>query len=364
MVEACVIENPATRYVRSVEVSVNTLDVVVRSEDCVHEHPNGARSDPASTPLRPHPVRDDCVWGGRGEVDVADHLVRWCHDRVGEGDAGVEGADAGVDKRVSVFLLVCRGGHPFAEVWLGGRERSSELLCQLRVESLEHANTTERVHVAEHSDIVPATAGRNQRVCARQALARLAYGTTGRRVVLSRRITAVEQSLGMETSIDILVPSAHPIVGEWFDLTPAAADGMPPHITLLWPWVPVITPEAVSRLRRATAEVRPFAIELSATGRFSGVLYLAPTPVAPLLALSRAIWHAFPETPPYGGELDHEAVPHLTAAKGDELDEAERALQERVLDPLQVLVDRICISAEGSAWDGRWAVVEEIHLSA
>lgn len=184
------------------------------------------------------------------------------------------------------------------------------------------------------------------------------------RTPISRDRSAQSSRIGgVETSIDILVPSAHPIVGEWYDLTPAAADGMPPHVTLLWPWVPVITPDAVMRLRSATSQVRPFTVALSATGRFSGVLYLAPTPVSPLLELARAIWNAFPETPPYGGELDHEPVPHLTAAKGEELDEAEQELRQRVHQPLEVLVDRVCISAEGASSDGRWAVVEEVHLS-
>jgi hypothetical protein len=38
------------------------------------------------------------------------------------------------------------------------------------------------------------------------------------------------------SSIDILLPQLDDLIGQWWNQTIAAADGMPPHITLLWPW--------------------------------------------------------------------------------------------------------------------------------
>lgn len=167
----------------------------------------------------------------------------------------------------------------------------------------------------------------------------------------------------MESSIDVLVPTAHAVVSQWYDLTEAAADGMPPHITLLWPWLPAVTSEAVDRLREVTSRIPPFAVSLGTTGRFPGVLYLEPKPLPPLLALARAVWAAFPETPPYGGTLDHEPVMHLTAAKGEHLDEAENVLRLRVREPLAVWVDKLAISQEGAGANGRWGVVAELELN-
>ena len=167
----------------------------------------------------------------------------------------------------------------------------------------------------------------------------------------------------VESSIDILVPSAQPIVGEWYGATPAAADGMPPHITLLWPWVGHVTGEAVAKLTDALEGVAAFDLSFSGTGQFPGVLYIAPTPSEPLLNLMRRIWSAFPDTPPYGGELGYEPVPHLTAAKGsDGLDAIEAALAQRLREPLSLLVDRISVSQEGASPDGKWAVVAEVEL--
>lgn len=113
---------------------------------------------------------------------------------------------------------------------------------------------------------------------------------------------------------------------------------------------------------RALSKFTAFSVTLASTGRFPGVLYLEPAPLAPVLALSRAIWRSFPETPPYAGALDHEPVPHLTAAKGEELDAAEREVRRRIQEPVTVLVDKVSISAEGAGSDGRWAVVAEVEL--
>jgi 2'-5' RNA ligase len=171
------------------------------------------------------------------------------------------------------------------------------------------------------------------------------------------------QDSRVESSIDILIPSARSVVGEWYDLTESAADGMPPHITLLWPWLAAITDEALERLREATSRVTPFTVAFAGTGRFPGVLYLDPAPSAPLLELSRAIWLAFPEAPPYGGSLDHEPIPHLTVAKGERLDDVERQLRQRLEVPFEVLVDTISVSQAGAAGDGRWGVIADVELS-
>ena len=165
----------------------------------------------------------------------------------------------------------------------------------------------------------------------------------------------------MAASIDLLVPAAHRIIGEWYDRTEAAGDGMPPHITLLWPWA--LSQPGLDRLDSALATAEPFDVVFSTIGRFPGVVYLAPEPLDALLLLMRSIWSAFPESPPYGGELNHEPVPHLTAAKDSDeraLDEVETTLRGRIDEPLRLRVDRVWVSAEGAGPDGQWGVVREI----
>ena len=173
----------------------------------------------------------------------------------------------------------------------------------------------------------------------------------------------------MASSIDILVPAARPVVGEWSDLTPAAAEGMPPHVTLLWPWFENVTPLGLARLADVVSELHAFELVFSAIGRFPGVLYLAPSSHSQdeLVSVMRRIWSAFPETPPYAGQITHEPVPHLTVAKDEDdryLDQVAGVLGRRLREALAIQVDRICVSQQGTGVDGRWSVVTEFALPA
>lgn len=167
----------------------------------------------------------------------------------------------------------------------------------------------------------------------------------------------------MVASIDLLVPTAHQLIGDWYDLTEAAADGMPPHITVLWPWE--LSQAGIDLLEEALAATDPFDLSFSTTGRFPGVLYLAPEPRDELLRLMRAVWSTFPEWPPYRGALDREPIPHLTAAKNSSesrLDEIDEVLRARLQEPLTLRVDRVFVSAEGIGSGNAWGVVREISL--
>lgn len=99
---------------------------------------------------------------------------------------------------------------------------------------------------------------------------------------------------------------------------PSAAEGVPAHITLLFPFRTAadIDDDALARARAIAAGARPFDFTLARIGRFDGTIYLAPEPAAPFVALTQALAGAFPEHPPYGG-LHRDIVPHLTVARGD-----------------------------------------------
>jgi 2'-5' RNA ligase len=94
---------------------------------------------------------------------------------------------------------------------------------------------------------------------------------------------------------------------------------MPPHVTLLYPFVPQAQLDAatVAELRRIVATTSAFEFALTDLGRFPGVLYLAPEPAGPFVALTRAIVERWPEHPPYDGAYDT-IVPHLTIVGGRE----------------------------------------------
>jgi hypothetical protein len=123
----------------------------------------------------------------------------------------------------------------------------------------------------------------------------------------------------VETAIVIVVPEAEKVVGEWRRrYTPDGADGMPAHVTLLYPFAD--TSQYVAGMddlaESAFEEVGPIRFSLSSTEYFYGstnTLYLAPDPSAPFAAVTEALAAAFPEYPPYGGAFSA-IVPHVSVA--------------------------------------------------
>ena len=135
-----------------------------------------------------------------------------------------------------------------------------------------------------------------------------------------------------ETAVIVVVPAAEPAVGPWRSaLDRSAGWGVPAHVTVLYPFVPAdqLDDATVAATAEAVASVPAFDVAFTATGWFGDtVLWLAPDPAAPFLALTRAVWDRFPQFAPYGGAHDT-VVPHLTVghdAPIDALRDAETAL--------------------------------------
>lgn len=122
-----------------------------------------------------------------------------------------------------------------------------------------------------------------------------------------------------ETALIVSVPEAEVLVADLrarFD--PAAAEGVPAHVTILVPFIALEDLDAASlaRLEGALRETAAFDFTLARVGRFERTAWLAPEPAPPFIALAQAVMREFPEWLPYGGAHDH-IVPHLTAADGD-----------------------------------------------
>jgi hypothetical protein len=166
------------------------------------------------------------------------------------------------------------------------------------------------------------------------------------------------------------LPELDDLIGEWWNTTSAAADGMPPHITLLWPWKSAsdISDGDLAAIADIAAQTPRLRLRLTDLDTFSGVLWLRPQPTDPLLGLMRRLWAAFPSHPPFGGSLPHEPIPHVTVIKApDELLGAVAAeVDSRIGHRLPVHLDvaDIAVSVEGAAPGGRWAPVRRFALGA
>jgi 2'-5' RNA ligase len=166
-----------------------------------------------------------------------------------------------------------------------------------------------------------------------------------------------------ESALVVLVPEAEPLVRpfrERFD--PAAAAGVPAHITLLYPFKPPdqINADVVARLRRCLAPFSGFRFQLTPIRRFPDVLYLAPVPDAPFRDMTKAIWQTFPETPPYAGRHP-DIVPHLSVAQMTDqaaLDSVAREFCEpaRIALPISAAIGEVALLEKiGPRWSPRMA---------
>jgi 2'-5' RNA ligase len=118
---------------------------------------------------------------------------------------------------------------------------------------------------------------------------------------------------------------------------------LPAHVTVLWH-----SPGEAVEIAKVLASVDPFDVTFARLDRFPGVLWLAPEPAEPFVAMTEAMVVRFPDVQPYGGVFSS-IVPHLTVAQA-QLDETAG-----LVEPLLPLASRAASvvlyeSADGRHW--------------
>lgn len=97
---------------------------------------------------------------------------------------------------------------------------------------------------------------------------------------------------------------------------PSAKAGVPPHVTLMFPFVPPeeLTEGTIDLLASLIIAAAPFDFALTRVREFGrGVVYLEPDPSAPFVRLTGGIGGKF-SLLPYGGAFGEHPIPHLTVA--------------------------------------------------
>ena len=89
--------------------------------------------------------------------------------------------------------------------------------------------------------------------------------------------------------VRIPVPAAVRRLRRHWDLT--APMGVPPHVTVLFPFLPPVdlTPDVRRRLAAIARSHEPFEVAFRGVGRFPTVVYLEPDPPVPFEALTAAV---------------------------------------------------------------------------
>lgn len=128
--------------------------------------------------------------------------------------------------------------------------------------------------------------------------------------------------------------------------------GLPLHVTVLYPFLETaaISPAVERELAQLAASRPPFEYVLGELDRFPDALYLAASPAADFIALTRAVEARWPTHPPHGGVFD-EIKPHLTLAYRDEPPGLAQAVEP--LLPIRAIARELVLMARTP--DGHWA---------
>jgi hypothetical protein len=170
-----------------------------------------------------------------------------------------------------------------------------------------------------------------------------------------------------ESAIGINAPGLSYLLDQWrIPTVEVATRGIPPHVTLLYPWLPApLRPSDIERAVVALAGTRRFTLRLPTINRFPQAIDLRAEPDDVLGGLMQRLAMAFPETPPYGGAFP-DPTPHLTVAKGvtgAELDQLEIEILGHLAPHLPLMVEVSDIALEEQGEDGFWSVRATVPLA-
>jgi 2'-5' RNA ligase len=171
----------------------------------------------------------------------------------------------------------------------------------------------------------------------------------------------------LRSALLVAVPEASAVADPWLERTANAkpSHGIPAHLTVLFPFVPAAELDGalLGDLSALFVRVRPFDFELTECRRFPAVLYLAPEPAEPFVAMTEAVVAVYPDFPPYEGIFDS-IVPHLTVAEGlpTVLNRAEGEVRPRL--PIRAEADEVLLLEEVEPEPRRWRVRARIPLGA
>ncbi len=174
--------------------------------------------------------------------------------------------------------------------------------------------------------------------------------------------------LSTDSALVVLVPEVESLVGEFrAKYDSSAADDMPAHITINYPFRPQETSPSklVETFTGLFSRLAKFEFSIAAIRRFPDVLYLEPVPERPFRKLIQTVADAFPESPPYGGAFK-EVIPHLTVAEI-----SDKALLARVSSEFTHSLEGklpVYSTANGVWWmhklEGRWIKTARFALEA
>lgn len=166
-----------------------------------------------------------------------------------------------------------------------------------------------------------------------------------------------------QTALALLFPEAEAVVDRFrMQSDPSARHGFPPHITILWPFLPPddIGDDFLQKLKGFFSGFSAFDLRLGRTDFSDRTLFLAPEPPEPIVAMINAVTRLFPDFPPYNNP-EWDPLPHLTVAYGRDRMELEAIAGEFQREvgsmlPIRTSVTKVwLLDYRGEGWKRRCA---------
>ncbi len=135
-----------------------------------------------------------------------------------------------------------------------------------------------------------------------------------------------------QSGLLIEVEPAESIVSLWrLKYAEQAEHGIPAHVTVLFPFIPpaLIDEASMATVRKIVSNFPAFDFELTTIEQFPGVVWLRPEPDDRFRALTRELWDAFPQCPPYENRYP-DPQPHLTIGQLE--DPVEQAIMHTAIE--------------------------------
>lgn len=142
-----------------------------------------------------------------------------------------------------------------------------------------------------------------------------------------------------------------------------AADGVPAHLTMLYPFLApsLLEPNVRKALVRVAARHRPFEYVEAGRAIWPDTVYVAVTPAARFVRLQSDLQAAFPAFPIYGETGDFQFVPHISIAEGATIHDPS-VLHAPAWRALPRPSRAAAIEVIATSGDGRWRLVWRIPL--
>jgi 2'-5' RNA ligase len=144
---------------------------------------------------------------------------------------------------------------------------------------------------------------------------------------------------------------------------PLAGRGLPAHITILFPFIPVheLDPSVGAALTELAAATEPFRVRFDQAQRQDAMIWLPPAQQEPFLELTAAVVARWPTYQPYAGAFDT-LIAHLTLVESGN-DALARATSAALAHgSFEVLVEELQLIGEVES--GGWRELDRFRLGS